>query len=216
MTNIIDLTKRVRDFRDTYRGIDELGACDLLDEAAHVLHTLGADLYKAEGQRDALATKLDSANGCISDWVTFGAEVTEALGLKVMSPKDILREIERLRGLRPEIPERPPHNNDASHQHPALPRYGLRWNGPGEPVSVPMPDGYWTPFHLALEAVEQAPVHVPGDDDVEWPDVEDMAHSAAQEAYSSGINHDLFKRHMLSVMFMTAGAFRRALDPMNT
>ena len=96
MTNIIDLTKRVREFRDTYRGIDELGACDLLDEAAHVLHTLGADLYKAEGQRDSLAQKLESANGCISDWVTFGSEVTDALGLRVMSPKDIKAQIQRL------------------------------------------------------------------------------------------------------------------------
>lgn len=65
-------------------------------------------------------------------------------------------ENERLRGLKPECPPRPPHNNDASHQHPALPRYGLRWNGPSEPVSVPMPDGYWTPFHVALEAVKPA------------------------------------------------------------
>lgn len=66
-------------------------------------------------------------------------------------------EIERLRGLHPEIPQRPPHNNDASHQHPALPRYGLRWNGPGQPVSVPMADGYWTPFHMALAALSAAP-----------------------------------------------------------
>jgi hypothetical protein len=65
-------------------------------------------------------------------------------------------EVERLQGLKPECPPRPPHNNDASHQHHALPRYGLRWSGPGEPVSVPMPDGYWTPFHVALEAVKPA------------------------------------------------------------
>lgn len=157
MTNIIDLTKRVRDFRDTYRGIDELGACDLLDEVAHALHTLGADLYKAEGQRNTLEQKLAAANGCISSWVTFGSEVTETLGQRVMLPNEILAEIARLRGLRPELPERPMHNNDASYQHPALPRYGLRWNGPGEPVSVPMPDGYWTPFHLALEAATSQP-----------------------------------------------------------
>ena len=30
-----------------------------------------------------------------------------------------------------------------------IPRYGLKWNGPNEPVPVPMPDGYWTPWHLA-------------------------------------------------------------------
>lgn len=64
----------------------------------------------------------------------------------------LVDEVERLRGLKPEIPARPPHSNDARYQHPALPRYGLRWNGPGEPVSVPMLDGYWTPFHLALAA----------------------------------------------------------------
>lgn len=66
--------------------------------------------------------------------------------------KELEAENEALRGLKPELPPRPPHNNDASYQHHALPRYGLRWNGPGQPVSVPMADGYWTPFHLALEA----------------------------------------------------------------
>lgn len=30
-----------------------------------------------------------------------------------------------------------------------LPRYGIKWRGPEEPVAVPMPDGYWTPWHLA-------------------------------------------------------------------
>jgi hypothetical protein len=73
----------------------------------------------------------------------------------VEAERDQLRaEVEALRGLKPEIPHRPTHNNDASFQHPSLPRYGLRWNGPGQPVSVPMEDGYWTPFHLALEELE--------------------------------------------------------------
>lgn len=49
--------------------------------------------------------------------------------------------IDTLRGIKPEAPPRPPDGN-------GLPRYGLRWNGPGEPVSVPMDDGYWTPWHL--------------------------------------------------------------------
>lgn len=44
--------------------------------------------------------------------------------------------------LRPELPPRPP---DGS----GLPRYGLRWNGPTSPLSVPMDTGYWTPWHLA-------------------------------------------------------------------
>ena len=71
--------------------------------------------------------------------------------------RDQLRaECERLRGLKPECPPRPPHHNGPDYQHPGLPRYGLRWNGPGEPIAVPMDDGYWTPFHLALETVEAA------------------------------------------------------------
>jgi hypothetical protein len=48
----------------------------------------------------------------------------------------------RLGGLKPEGPPRPP-NGDG------VPRYGLRWNGPQQPIAVPMDDGYWTPWHLA-------------------------------------------------------------------
>lgn len=59
-------------------------------------------------------------------------------------------ECERLRGLMPEAPPRPPAGQ-------GLPRYGLRWNGPGLPVSVPMQDGYWTPWHLAAAATAEQP-----------------------------------------------------------
>lgn len=51
-------------------------------------------------------------------------------------------EAEALRGLTPELPPRPP-------EGAGLPRYGLRWNGPAQPLSVPIDDGYWTPWHLA-------------------------------------------------------------------
>lgn len=50
--------------------------------------------------------------------------------------------IAELRGLTPELPPRPPEGE-------GMPRYGLRWNGPQQPVAVPMADGYWTPWHLA-------------------------------------------------------------------
>ena len=30
-----------------------------------------------------------------------------------------------------------------------MPRYGLHWDGPTKPLSVPMDCGYWTPWHLA-------------------------------------------------------------------
>lgn len=56
-------------------------------------------------------------------------------------------EVEALRGLVPDFPPRPPDGE-------GLPRYGLRLNGPQQPLSVPMADGYWTPWHLAHAEVE--------------------------------------------------------------
>lgn len=56
--------------------------------------------------------------------------------------KELAAEVERLRGSTPELPPRPPFGS-------GLPRYGVRWNGDNKPITVPMDDGYWTPFHLA-------------------------------------------------------------------
>jgi len=36
-----------------------------------------------------------------------------------------------------------------------LPRYGVKWNGPTEPIATEMPDGYWTPWHLANETISE-------------------------------------------------------------
>lgn len=33
-------------------------------------------------------------------------------------------------------------------------RYGIRWDGPTNPISVEMPDGYWTPWHIANAEIE--------------------------------------------------------------
>lgn len=49
--------------------------------------------------------------------------------------------------LRPELPPVPTECDRLEAS--TLPRYGLRWNGPTRPLSVPMVDGYWTPWHLA-------------------------------------------------------------------
>jgi len=49
------------------------------------------------------------------------------------------------------------------------------------------------------------------DENIEWPDVESMAHECVQEALCFGLNYDVIHRHMLSVMFRTAGSCRRAL-----
>lgn len=56
----------------------------------------------------------------------------------------LITENEHLRGLKPDLPPRPPEGY-------GLPRYGLRWNGPTEPLAVQMDDGYWTPWHLAAQ-----------------------------------------------------------------
>ncbi|MOA09773.1 hypothetical protein D3C78_1296270 [compost metagenome] len=58
-----------------------------------------------------------------------------------------LDESERLRGIKAEPPPRPPEGE-------GLPRYGLRWNGPSQPVCFPFEDGYWTPWHLAQAEIE--------------------------------------------------------------
>lgn len=61
----------------------------------------------------------------------------------LLAERDHLKaEVERLKGLQPDFPPRPPDGD-------GLPRYGLRWNGPQQPLAVPMTDGYWTPWHLA-------------------------------------------------------------------
>lgn len=58
---------------------------------------LARRLYKAEGQVSNLKRELADARECISDWVTYGAKITDALGVKVMSPDRHLAEIARLR-----------------------------------------------------------------------------------------------------------------------
>jgi len=77
---------------------------------------------------------------------TRGWQTADELHLTV---RDLKAEVARLRGVKPELPPRPP---DGS----GLPRYGLRWNGdPTDPVSVPMNTGYWTPWHLAEAELER-------------------------------------------------------------
>ncbi len=62
-------------------------------------------------------------------------------------------EIEKLKGIKPDFPPRPPEGE-------GLPRFGIRWNGPQEPLAVPMDDGYWTPWHLASPGNEPGSVLV--------------------------------------------------------
>jgi hypothetical protein len=43
----------------------------------------------------------------------------------------------------------------------SLVRYGVTWDGrKTTPLLTPMPDGYWTPWHIAVECTHPAPVPV--------------------------------------------------------
>jgi hypothetical protein len=53
-----------------------------------------------------------------------------------------------LRGVTPALPPRFESPDD-------MPRYGIRWHDNTTPLTVPMDDGYWTPYHL-LTAHDQA------------------------------------------------------------
>ncbi len=81
--------------------------------------------------------------------LTDADELRQALAIAVQERDEARAEVERLRGVQPEVPPRPPNGLD-------LPRYGLRWNGPTEPVPVPTEGGYWTPWHLAEAALRAA------------------------------------------------------------
>lgn len=70
-----------------------------------------------------------------------------ALRTEVEAGDSWRREALELRGLTPAFPPRPPDGE-------GMPRYGLRWNGPQQPLAVAMSDGYWTPWHLAERRVE--------------------------------------------------------------
>jgi len=37
-----------------------------------------------------------------------------------------------------------------------LQRFGVKWKGQTEPFMEQMPDGYWTPWHIANEALQRA------------------------------------------------------------
>lgn len=106
---------------------------------------------------------------------------------------------EMLRGLTPTLPPRPPEGE-------GLPRYGLRWNGPQQPLSVPMEDGYWTPWHLAaaLDAENAALKHRCGMLGLELENAERDALAAAPAQDVTGLVE------AISPALHWAGSFRDA------
>lgn len=80
--------------------------------------------------------------------------VTEQIALVDELVKEIYHlkmENQRLSGIKPELPSR-----DATGE---LTRYGIRWNGPTQPLAVPMADGSWVQNHeveLLLKQINEA------------------------------------------------------------
>lgn len=68
--------------------------------------------------------------------------------------------------------------------------------------------------HARIAELEAAPAAQAVEPvEVELPDVEDMAHSALEEALSGGVGHDVFHRWMRAVMDKTVAALRAAPAP---
>ena len=62
--------------------------------------------------------------------------------------EELAAQVEHLKGIKPELPPRPP-------QGDGLPRYGIKWNGEYSPITTPIDDGYWTPYHLATQHLRE-------------------------------------------------------------
>ncbi len=98
----------------------------------------------------------DVAQGLGVELTALRATIAEqaATIARLEGERDALRaRVKELGGILPELPPFPPHEGKGE----PLPRYGLRWNGPTQPLAVPMVDGYWTPWHLADAALKEQP-----------------------------------------------------------
>ncbi|WP_223535323.1 hypothetical protein [Pseudomonas sp. GL-B-16] len=100
------------------------------EDSPHLPCTVAFDRAASPAAVLALIAELENFNSEVSKW-------TEREVL-------LIAENERLKGLQPSLPPRPPEGY-------GLPRFGLRWNGPSNPLAVSMEDGYWTPWHLASQ-----------------------------------------------------------------
>lgn len=39
-------------------------------------------------------------------------------------------------------------------------RYGIKWNGPENPITTEMTDGYWTPFHISNDVINKLKIDI--------------------------------------------------------
>ena len=115
-------------------------------ELKHLADAATQGKWCTDGARQVMSAESDQLN---SGFVIVDCQgpdnLKNAAFIAAANPAAILAlvaEIDQLKGLMPDWPPRPPDGE-------GLPRYGLRWNGPQQPLAVPMNDGYWTPWHLA-------------------------------------------------------------------
>lgn len=99
------------------------------------------------GEPIALLSELDAARAVAEQARRDGQEIAAGLHENLA---EVRAEVERLRGIKPELPGRP-----GIWEGSTAVRFGIRWNGPQSPLAVPMDDGYWTPWHLAQAEVER-------------------------------------------------------------
>ena len=64
-------------------------------------------------------------------------------------------EVVRLRGQVAALKGRVPDLPVVFRRGDPLPRFGIRWSSPTEPICVPMDDGYWTVWHYADAALAE-------------------------------------------------------------
>ena len=109
----------------------------------------GVDALRAEVERLREQLQIDPGGSDRIDELEDAAKCAQFTLQRLRAEVERLRaEVEKLRGIQPEVAPMPPYGK-------GLPRYGLRWNGPGQPLAVPLEDGYWTPAHLAVAEVER-------------------------------------------------------------
>lgn len=132
----------------------------LSDPAAIQASRLWAALMSEEARcaRDAEKRLQDEVGRLQSDLGAMVETEIENSGLHAEVAR-LRVEVESLRGIKPELPPRPSIAESLPGEMPPLKRYGLRWNSSTEPLAVPMLDGYWTPYHLAAEALAHERAH---------------------------------------------------------
>jgi len=112
------------------------------EKIAH-LERINDGLMSAIEKMELAAVELGYNNSMSCSELDYLIETARAVAMVNQKNFELTSKIEMLKGIKPELPPRPP-------QGDGLPRFGIKWNGERQPISTPMDDGYWTPYHLAM------------------------------------------------------------------